>query len=168
MPIYEFACPKCRVIFSFLSRRLNPERAPSCPRCGNRQMEKQVSIFAAPRRGKEPAGESEGVPGDDLAMPDLDDPRMHRAMAELERDMAHLDENNPKHMAHLMRKMKELMPAEAMPKELEVAIKRLEAGEDPEKIEEDMGDLLGDFLGEPEGGAGGYGGYSRDAGLYDY
>ena len=26
MPIYEFACPKCRKIFSFLSKRLNPDR----------------------------------------------------------------------------------------------------------------------------------------------
>jgi len=44
------------------------------------------------------------------------------------------------------------MPSEAVPKELDVAIKRLEAGEDPEKIEEDMGDLLGDFMGGEEGG----------------
>jgi hypothetical protein len=32
-------------------------------------------------------------------------------------------------------------------KELDAAIKRLEAGEDPEKIEEDMGDVLNDFAG---------------------
>jgi hypothetical protein len=99
-------------------------------------------------------------------MPDFDDPRMARAMAEMERDMEHLDENNPKHMAHMMRKMKDLMPAGTMPKEMDVAIKRLEAGEDPEKIEADMGDVLGDFMGGPEGGAGG-GGYTHDSGLYD-
>jgi hypothetical protein len=58
-----------------------------------------------------------------------------------------------------------------MPKELDVAIKRLEAGEDPEKIEEDMGDVLGDLMGGDEegGGMGGRGGgYSHDSGLYDY
>ncbi|OQB89031.1 MAG: hypothetical protein BWX84_02610 [Verrucomicrobia bacterium ADurb.Bin118] len=73
-------------------------------------------------------------------------------------------------MAHLMRKMKDLMPSGSVPKELDVAIKRLEAGEDPEKIEEEMGDVLGDFMGGPEdaGGGGGGGGYTRDAGLYDY
>jgi hypothetical protein len=90
---------------------------------------------------------------------------------EMERDMEHLDENNPKHMAHMMRKMKDLMPPGTMPKELDVAIKRLEAGEDPEKIEEDMGDVLGDLMGGPdeEGGMGGPGGgYSHDSGLYDY
>ena len=75
-------------------------------------------------------------------------------------------------MAHMMRKMKDLLPADAMPKEMDIAIKRLEAGEDPEKIEEDMGDILGNFMGGPEeeGGLGGYGGggYSTDSGLYDY
>jgi hypothetical protein len=64
--------------------------------------------------------------------------------------------------------MKNLMPAGSMPKELDVAIKRLEAGEDPEKIEADMGDVLGDFMGGPEGGAGGGGGFTHDSGLYDF
>jgi hypothetical protein len=105
--------------------------------------------------------------GNDPPMPDLDDPRMARAMAEMERDMEHLDENNPKHMAHMMKKMKDLMPPGTMPKELDVAIKRLAAGEDPEKIEADMGDVLGDFMGGPEGGSGS-GGYTKDSGLYDY
>jgi hypothetical protein len=89
----------------------------------------------------------------------------------MERDMEHLDENNPRHMAHMLRKMKDLMPAGTTPKEFDVAIKRLEAGEDPEKIEEDMGDVLGDFMGGDEegGGPGGGGGaYTRDSGLYDY
>jgi len=103
----------------------------------------------------------------DAGAPDMDDPRVMRAMSELERDMEHLDENNPKHMAHMMRKMKDIMPPGSVPKDLDVAIKRLEAGEDPDKIEADMGDLLGDFMGgEETGGAGG--GYSHDAGLYDY
>jgi hypothetical protein len=88
----------------------------------------------------------------------------------LERDMEHMDENNPRHMAHMMRKMKDLMPAGAVPKEIEAAIKRLEAGEDPEKIEEDMGDLLGNFMGGPEegGGPAGQTPYRHDGGLYDY
>jgi hypothetical protein len=107
-------------------------------------------------------------------MPDMDDPRIMNAMNEMERDMAHMDENNPKHMAHMMRKMKDLLPADAMPKELDIAIKRLEAGEDPEKIEEDMGDVLGEAMGGMEGEegmggmGGGGGGYSHDGGLYDY
>jgi putative FmdB family regulatory protein len=172
MPIYEYACPKCRVIFNFLSKRLNPDRLPVCPKCGNKKMTKQMSRFAMSRGLKEPAAKTEPQSGEP-PMPDFDDPRMERAMMEMERDMEHLDENNPKHMAHMMRKMKDLMPSGTVPKELDIAIKRLEAGEDPEKIEEDMGDVLGDFMGGPdeEGGMGGMGGggpYSHDSGLYDY
>jgi len=117
---------------------------------------------------KEPAAKMEADEGGPPT-PDFDDPRMERAMMELERDMEHLDENNPKHMAHMMRKMKDLMPPGTVPQELDVAIKRLEAGEDPEKIEEDMGDVLGDFMGGDEGGGGPGGpGYTHDSGLYDY
>src|SRR5579871_50967 len=165
MPIYEFACPKCRKIFSFLSKRINPDRLPVCPKCGNKKLEKQLSRFAMTRGLAEPG--AQGDSSDEGPMPDLNDPRVARAMAEMERDMEHLDENNPKHMAHMMRKMKDLLPPGSMPKEMDIAIKRLEAGEDPEKIEADMGDLLGEFMGGEEGGAGG-GGYTKDSGLYDY
>ena len=123
-------------------------------------MTKQVSAFAMPRGAKEPA-EAGGPPA-----PEMDDPRMMRAMSEMERDMEHLDENNPKHMAHLMRKMKDLMPSGSVPKELETAIQRLEAGEDMEKIEADLGDLLGDTDTDEGGGSGAS--YSHDSGLYDY
>jgi putative FmdB family regulatory protein len=169
MPIYEYACPKCRVIFNFLSKRINPSHSPSCPKCGNKKMSKQITRFAMSRGLAEPTAKSEDETGGPQ-MPDFDDPRMERAMMEMERDMEHLDENNPKHMAHMMRKMKDLMPPGTMPKEIDVAIKRLEAGEDPEKIEADMGDVLGEFMsGEGgEAGGGGAGNYSHDSGLYDY
>lgn len=166
MPIYEFACPKCRRIFSFLSKRVTPDRLPACPKCGNQKLKKEVSRFAMTRGLKEPVASTPDEAGGP-PLPDLDDPRVERAMMEMERDMAHLDENNPKHMAHMMRKMKDLMPPGTLPKEMEVAIKRLEAGEDPEKIEADMGDVLGDFMGGPDAGAG-RGGYTKDSGLYDY
>ena len=58
MPIYEFACPKCRRIFSFLSKRVNPDRPPVCPKCGNKKMSKQVSRFAMSKGLKEPAAQT--------------------------------------------------------------------------------------------------------------
>jgi putative FmdB family regulatory protein len=174
MPIYEFACTRCRKIFNFLSRRVNPSHTPNCPTCGNKKLTKEVSRFAMLKGAPEPATPA-GDPGPDEAggppMPDFDDPRVERVMNELERDMDHLDENNPRHMAHMLRKMQEAMPAGSVPKEMETALRRLESGEDPEKIEEDMGDVLGEWFGKGEEGAGGGrggGGYSHDPGLYDY
>jgi putative FmdB family regulatory protein len=165
MPIYEFACPKCRVIFSFLSKRINPERSPVCPKCGHKKLTRQMSGFAMPKGAKEPTASDSSS---DAGMPNMDDPRVMRAMSEMERDMAHLDENNPKHMAQMMRKMKDVLPSGTIPKEFDVAIKRLESGEDPEKIEADMGDVFGDLGGDESAGPSGGAGYSQDAGLYDY
>lgn len=172
MPIYEFACPRCRVIFSFLSKRLPPSRGPACPKCGHKNLTKQVSAFAMPRGLKEPATSAAEGP-ETGPMPDLDDPRIASVMNELEQNMDHLDENNPRHMAYMMKKMKDILPPGTVPKEMDVAIKRLEAGEDPEKIEADMGDAFKDFMGGPEGeegmeGSGGNASYTRDAGLYEY
>jgi putative FmdB family regulatory protein len=169
MPIYEYACPKCRVIYSFLSKRVTPGKLPVCPKCGHKKLSRQVSRFAMTRGLKEPVAKTDDSGTE--PMPDFEDPRVERAMMEMERDMEHLDENNPRHMAHIMRKMKDLMPPGSVPKELDTAIKRLEAGEDPETIEADMGDVLGDLMGDPdeEGGVGdGGGAYTRDSGLYDY
>ena len=110
-----------------------------------------------------PMGEESDGP-----MPEMDDPRVLRAMGEIERDLEHMDENNPRHLAQMMKKMKDVMPPGTMPKEMDVAIKRLEAGEDPEKIEADMGDVFGDAMGEGGPGGSGGGGDRKDAGLYDY
>ncbi|MFO1475036.1 MAG: zinc ribbon domain-containing protein [Verrucomicrobiota bacterium] len=166
MPIYEFACPRCRRIFSFLSRRLNPDRAPACPKCGSRDLEKQISRFALTHHQPDPEGSQPGPSPLDEGGPDLSDPRVARALGEMERDFEHLDENNPRHLAHMMKKMKDLLPPGAAPKELDAAIRRLEAGEDPEKVEADMGDLMDGFMGKP--GDRGSNDYTRDSGLYDY
>ena len=113
-------------------------------------------------------GKDDGGDGSDEGMPNFDDPRVMRAMQDIEKDMAGLDENNPRHMAHVLIKMKDMMPSGALPKEFDMALKRLESGEDPEKIEEDMGDVLGDLMGgDPSGGGGGEN-FGRDPNLYDY
>ena len=63
-------------------------------------------------------------------------------------DLDSIDENDPKQGARLMRK---LFSATGMPvgAGMEEALKRMEAGEDPEKIEEQMGDV---FEEDPFGG----------------
>ena len=87
----------------------------------------------------------------------------------MESDMIQLDENNPKHMAHMMRKMQKVLPSGMMPKEMNDAIWRLESGEGPDKIEEDMGELFDQFMEFNADGSKGAGVdlYTRDNGLYD-
>ena len=62
MPIYEFACPKCRKIFNFLSKKVAPERRPSCPKCGHPKLTRQVSAFAHPRGLTEPSAPPQATP----------------------------------------------------------------------------------------------------------
>jgi len=80
---------------------------------------------------------------------------MMRLMSQVEG----MDENDPKQMGTLMRKMSEIT-GEGLDLQMEEAVRRLEAGEDPDKIEEDLGDL-----GMDDGG--GMGGPSYDDGMYD-
>jgi len=64
-------------------------------------------------------------------------------MAEMERDMAGMDENNPdpRALGRMMRKMTEAT-GQKMPGEMEQMIRRLESGEDPEKLEEEFGEAF--------------------------
>jgi hypothetical protein len=112
-----------------------------------------------------------GGEGGDMMDPfsNMDESQLESAMESLASEADGIDENDPRQAANVMRK---LFDATGMPLggSMQEALKRMESGEDPEKIEEDMGDVLGDFMGGDEGeGGGAYGGgYSRDGGLYDY
>ena len=85
-------------------------------------------------------------PTDAIGMDDIHDAKVESVMAELERDMAGFSEGNPepKQMADLTRKMSSLT-GEKLPGEMEEMVRRLEAGEDPEKLEEEFGDSMDDM-----------------------
>jgi putative FmdB family regulatory protein len=132
MPVYEFYCCDCHTIFNFISRRVNTEKQPDCPRCGRPGLDRQVSRFAVSKGRKE-----EPLEG----MPDLDDDKLEKAMEALAGEMDGIDENDPRQMARFMRKLSETTGM-GLGEEAEEAMRRLEAGEDPEKIEEEMGGLF--------------------------
>lgn len=134
MPIYEFYCEQCNVIFNFFSSRINTSARPDCPRCGRKELNRQISKFATLRSKGE--DESDGLAG-------LDETRMERAFEMLMREADSVNEDDPRQMASLMRKFSQqtgLNLGEAM----EEAMSRMEAGEDPESIEQEMGDILGE------------------------
>src|SRR5512143_3118430 len=97
MPIYEFYCAHCHRVFSFLSRAVNTEKTPACPRCGRPELSRRVSPFAISKgRREEPTPE----PG-----PAADEGRLERAMAALAGEMDTIDENDPRQGASLMRRL---------------------------------------------------------------
>ena len=156
MPVYEFLCASCNRIYSFHSFKVDPGRVPTCPKCGAEDLERVPSRFGVSVSSKTDAGGD----GDGL-----DDPRMEREMMKLAADLEGMDENDPRQMAAAVRKMTELAGEPVTPA-MEEMIRRLEAGEDPERIEEDLGDAIESEMGEEGGGALGGPPPSRDEGLY--
>jgi putative FmdB family regulatory protein len=162
MPIYEFYCARCHTIFSFFSKSVNTERRPGCPRCHQPQLERYLSVFASPRKREE--GQ------EDTPVPDLDETKMEKAMSVLEREFSHVDDDDPRQAANLMRRLTDMTGLKLGPG-MEEALKRMEAGEDPEQVEAEMGGLMEEeepFLFQ-EGSRGSYGRRPplRDEKLYD-
>jgi putative FmdB family regulatory protein len=135
MPVYEFYCSDCHTVFNFLARAAAPDRRPACPKCHQPELERRVSGFAISRgRKDEPSDEG---------MPDIDEARLEKALMGMAGEMEGLDDSDPRQMAKFMRRLTEATGMN-LGSGFDEAIRRLESGEDPEKIEADMGDLLGD------------------------
>jgi putative FmdB family regulatory protein len=133
MPIYEFYCAACNTIFNFYSRTVNTTTRPLCPRCNKRKLERQISLFAAVGRAKEDTGAAGDLP--------LDDAKMERAMESLAGEAENLNEDDPRQAAAMMRKFSKLTGME-MGSSMQEAIGRIEAGENPEQVEAEMGDRM--------------------------
>ncbi|MBN2035268.1 MAG: zinc ribbon domain-containing protein [Chitinispirillaceae bacterium] len=155
MPMYEFYCPDCNTIFTFLSKSVNTEKIPACPKCRRPDLSRMVSRFAVTGKAAKRGDNGEG--GSVEGMPDLpiDESRMERAMEALASEAENIDENNPRQAADLMRKFS-AMTGLKLGDKMEDALAKLEAGADPESLEAEMGDLDENDLFKLDGaGAGG-------------
>ncbi len=134
MPIYEFYCSRCHAIYNFFSKSVNTAKVPSCPVCKNKVLTRQMSVFAAITGGAKEAG-AEDLPSG------FDEAKLEKAMMALACDAEKINEDDPRAAAQLMRK---LAKTTGLPlgDGFEEALARLEAGEDPDKIDEEMGELL--------------------------
>lgn len=147
MPIYEFYCRNCHTIYSFFARRVDTETVPACPKSKKHALQRQMSRFAISKgRGDKPEADA-GMP------PDMDDEKMEQAMMQLAGEAESMNEDDPQAMARMMRRLMDTTGMQMGPG-MEEAIRRMEAGEDPDKVEEEMGDVLDteDPFGGTEGG----------------
>lgn len=146
MPIYEYRCPACKRRVSVFFRSLSSvdHAAAACPHCGARGLQRVVSR-ARMVRGASPAS-AQNADDDGLDS--------------MEREMASLDENDPRSLGRFMRKVAAQARddgGEAFGPEFDEVVDRLERGESPEDIEAKMGDAFGgeaadgmdDYLGAP-------------------
>ncbi len=135
MPIYEFYCIHCHKVFSFFSKTINTHKCPPCPQCSKINLKRCVSRFAI----SSPSGDKDHENKDLLS--NLDESKFETALASLAAEAESIDEDNPKAIAKLMRKLYDATGMEAGDG-MNQALSRLESGENPESIEEEMGDLL--------------------------
>ncbi len=131
MPVYEFYCADCHAIYNFFSPSVNTDKRPACPKCGRLDLERKASLFAISKGLKEDAG----------GMPDLDEAGLEHALAAMAGELEGMNEDDPRAAAQMMRKLFSASGMNLGPG-MEEALRRMEAGEDPESIEADMGDVL--------------------------
>ncbi|MFC1812607.1 FmdB family zinc ribbon protein [Thermodesulfobacteriota bacterium] len=134
MPIYEFYCKDCNTIFNFFSRTVNTTKKPKCPKCKKKTLSRQVSLFSFTGKAKE---------NNDIDDLPFDESKMEQAMRMLAGEADKIDEEDPRQAANLMRKLSDMTGMKLGPG-MEEALSRMESGEDPDKLEAEMGDLLED------------------------
>ncbi|HSR58151.1 MAG TPA: zinc ribbon domain-containing protein [Candidatus Binataceae bacterium] len=109
MPIYEYECEKCHRRTSVLTTRVSERVDPVCRHCGSRRLSRLMSRFAMPR-------------SEEARLDALGDPS----------SFGDFDENDPKSVAKVMRKLGKEMGDEMGGAEMDEAIDELERGGDLE------------------------------------
>jgi hypothetical protein len=150
MPIYEYYCPDNHTVYQFYAKTLAQGRTvPPCPDNPKYLMRKVVSSFAVTKGGKSEDAPAAPAPvGGDAA----EDARMEAAMGAMEQEFASVDENDPRAMGRMMRRMAELT-GEKIDGEMEEVVRKLEEGADPDTLEEALGGGAGD---DPAGDGAGH------------
>lgn len=137
MPIYEYYCPDNHTVYQFYAKTLaQGSKVPKCPDNPGFRMRKMVSAFAIARGGatEEPAEGRGQEPAGDPA----EDARMDAAIDAMEKEFDGVDENDPKAMARMMRRMAEVS-GEKLDAEAEEVVRKLEEGADPDSLEDRLG-----------------------------
>ncbi|MBT3468507.1 MAG: hypothetical protein HOD72_09255 [Opitutae bacterium] len=156
MAIYEFYSPDTNKIYRFFAKTLaQKDTIPKCPDGDQFTMKKMLSSFGITGKTRKSRKDEMGA-GMGAGMDDLDDPRVASLMKEMEGAVEGMDEDNPdpRVMGNLMRKMGDAM-GETFDPQMEEVVRKLEEGQNPETIEEQMDDFLGDEEGGHGDGMGG-------------
>lgn len=98
-----------------------------------KELDRQMSRFAVIGKAREEDAD------DPLA--GLDETKMEQAFEGLMREAEGINEDDPRQMAQLMRKFTDKTGI-SMGEQMEEALARMEAGEDPDQVEQEMGQLL--------------------------
>jgi putative FmdB family regulatory protein len=107
MPIYEYECQDCHRRTSVLTTRISERVRAQCKHCNSRKMSRLMSRFAMPK-------------SEEQRLESLADPS----------NLGGLDENDPKSVAKLMKKMGKEMGEDFSGEDFDQAIEEMESGGD--------------------------------------
>ncbi len=132
MPNYEFRCLNCRRRFEvFLSYQAYGTQPVTCPHCKSENVQRRIGRIRVAR-------------SDESRLENMADPTSLEGL-----------EDDPRALGRMMRQMSN-ETGEEMPPEFDEVVGRLEKGQSPEQIEQDLPDLgAGDAGGDMGGGFGG-------------
>lgn len=140
MPIYEYYCLDNHTIYQFYAKTLaQGQTVPKCPENPAFRMQKIVSSFAINSGGKKSDAEPANAAGETGGGDPAEDARMEAAMSAMEKEFANVDENDPRAMARMMRRMADLT-GEKIDGEMEEVVRKLEEGADPDSLEDQLGE----------------------------
>jgi putative FmdB family regulatory protein len=105
MPIYEYQCDKCHRRSSILTMRISEKVDAVCKHCGSAKLSRLMSRFAMPK-------------SEEARLDALSDPSA----------FGDIDENDPKSVARMMRKLGKEMGEDVSGPEMDEAIEELERG----------------------------------------
>jgi len=107
MPIYEYRCDKCLRVSSILTTRITEKVEAVCSHCGGKKMSRLMSRFAMPR-------------SEEARIESVTDPSR----------MSGIDENDPRSVARVMKRMGQEMGEEFSGPEFDEAVDAMESGGD--------------------------------------
>jgi putative FmdB family regulatory protein len=120
MPVYEYHCADCKGRVTVVQSYADYGKTqPACPQCGGRALRRLISRVRVAR-------------SEESRMDSLADPS----------GWGDVNENDPRSMAKMMRRMSGELGEEMGP-EFNEAVDRMEAGENPEDIEQSMPGMSG-------------------------
>jgi putative FmdB family regulatory protein len=154
MPIYEYRCPDCKrrvsVFFRTMSAAESGASTAACPQCGEQHLQRLVSKVAYIRAGN--LGDSSNL-GGATTVEDLDDENAYGSYDNSEgfSEMLNgVDEDDPRSVAAWARQMQR-QTGEDLGPEFNTALTRIEAGEDPDKVMDEIDPSAG--MGGDDGGS---------------
>jgi len=118
MPIYEYECAACHRRTSVLTTRISERVRAVCGHCGGKRMKRLMSRFAMPK-------------SEEQRMDSLADPSK----------LGGLDENDPKSVARMMKKMGQEMGEDFSGEDFDEAVEEMETADGGGDDSDGGGDL---------------------------